>query len=117
MMSPDRVSPAGGVGNNRQVNDQITLPAGTYRLHFRSDDAHSFGNWIDLPPDTLFWGIALYAVGENTGISTRNIAPSRRDKLLPVQVPPTASPISKLEYVILWICLGILLSVLIIMPV
>jgi CubicO group peptidase (beta-lactamase class C family) len=117
MMTPDRVSPAGGVGNNRQVYEQITLPAGIYRLHFRTDEAHSFGNWIDLPPDTLFWGIALYAAGENAGITTRAITPSLQDKYLPAQVPPTAPPISKLEYAILWICLGILLSALVGIPV
>jgi CubicO group peptidase (beta-lactamase class C family) len=117
MMTPDRASPAGGVGNNRQVNERITLPAGTYRLHFRTDEAHSFGNWLDLPPDTLFWGIALYAVGENTGITTRNITPSIQDKLLPAQVPQIAPPISKLEYAILWTCLGILLSTLVVIPV
>jgi CubicO group peptidase (beta-lactamase class C family) len=116
MMTPDRVSPAGGVGNNRQVNEQITLPAGTYRLHFRTDETHSFGNWTDLPPDTLFWGIALYAVGGNAEFTTTDITPSLQDKLLPAQVPPTAPPISKLEYVILWTCLGILLSALVVIP-
>ena len=117
MMTPDRVSPAGGVGNNRQVNDQVTLPAGTYRLHFRTDETHSFNHWTDLPPDALFWGIALYAVGGNAGITTRDITPSLQDKLLPAQVPPTAPPISKLEYAILWTCLGILLSALVGIPV
>jgi len=117
MMTPDRVSPAGGVGNNRQVKEQITLPAGTYRLHFQTDEAHSFGNWIDLPPDTLFWGIALYAGDGNAGITTRDITPSIQDKLLPAQVPPTAPPISKLEYGILWTCMGILLSALVGIPV
>jgi CubicO group peptidase (beta-lactamase class C family) len=117
MMTPDRVSPAGGVGNNRQVNEQIILPAGTYRLHFRTDEAHSFANWLDLPPDTLFWGIALYAAGGNAGITTRDITPSFQDKLLPAQVPPAVPPISKLEYAILWTCLGILLSALVGIPV
>jgi len=116
MMTPERVSSAGGVGNNRQVNEQITLPAGIYRLHFRTNETHSFGNWIDLPPDTLFWGIALYAVGEDGGITTRDITPSFQDKVLPAQVPPTAPPISKQEYVILWTCLGILLSALVVIP-
>jgi hypothetical protein len=117
MMTPDRTSLAGGVGRNRQVSEQITLPAGTYRLHFRTDDAHSFDNWIDLPPDTLFWGIALYAVGKNTDITTRTITPSPQDKLLTARIPPIVPPISKLEYAILWTCLGILLSALVVIPV
>ena len=117
MMTPDRTSPAGGVGRNRQASEQIALPAGTYRLHFRTDIAHSFGNWLDLPPDTLFLGIALYAVGEDAEITTRTISPSPQDKLLTAQVPQTDPPISKMEYVILWICLGILLSALVVIPV
>lgn len=116
MMTPDRVSPAGGVGNNRQVNEQITLPSGTYRLHFRTNEAHSYGNWIDLPPDTLFWGIALYAGGD-AEITTRDITPSLQDRMLPAQVPPTAPPVSKLEYGILWTCLGIMLLALVGIPV
>ena len=116
IMTPDRVSPAGGVGDNRQVNERITLPAGTYRLHFRTNETHSFDNWVELPPDSLFWGIALYEVGEDTGITTRNITPSLQDKLLPEQVPPIAAPISKPEYFILWTCLGILLSALVVTP-
>ena len=117
MMTPDRVSPAGGVGDNRQVNEQITLSAGTYRLHFRTNESHSYGNWSDLPPDTLFWGIALYAVGGNVEFTTREITPSLQDKILPAQVPPAVPPISKLEYGILWTCLGILLSALVGIPV
>ena len=117
MMTPDRTSTAGGVGRNRQVSERIALPAGTYRLHFRTDETHSFGNWVDLPPDTLFWGIALYVVGEDADITTRTITPSLQDKLLPAQVPLTAPPIAKLEYVILWTCLGILLSALVVIPV
>jgi CubicO group peptidase (beta-lactamase class C family) len=116
IMTPDRVTSAGGVGDNRQVNEQITLPAGTYRLHFRTDVNHSFDHWIDLPPDNLFWGIALYAVGEDAGITTRNITPFLQDRLLPEQVPPIAAPISKLEYAILWTCLGIFLSTLVVTP-
>ena len=117
MMTPDRTSHAGGGGRNRHVSEQIALPAGTYRLHFRTDGAHSFNNWLDLPPDTLFWGIALYAVGEAADITTRIITASPQDKLLAAQVPPTVPPVSKLEYAILWTCLGILLSALVVIPV
>ncbi len=76
-----------------------------------------FGNLLDLPPDILFWGIALYAGGENTDITTRTITACPPEKLLAAQVPPTAPPISKLEYAILWTCLGILLSALVVIPV
>lgn len=52
---------AGGAGKNRKVDTIITLPAGKYRLRYKSDDSHSFDNWNALPPDINFWGIALYA--------------------------------------------------------
>jgi CubicO group peptidase (beta-lactamase class C family) len=52
---------AGGAPKNRKVDVVITLPAGKYRLRYKSDDSHSFDNWNAMPPDINFWGIALYA--------------------------------------------------------
>lgn len=51
---------AGGAGKNRKVDIVITIPAGKYRLRYKSDDSHSFDNWNALPPEINFWGIALY---------------------------------------------------------
>lgn len=51
---------AGGAPKNRKVDTVITLPAGKYRLRYKSDDSHSFDNWNALPPEINFWGIALY---------------------------------------------------------
>lgn len=53
--------PAGGAGKNRKADVVVTLPAGRYRLRYKSDDSHSFDRWNSLPPDINFWGIALYA--------------------------------------------------------
>ena len=52
---------AGGAEKNRKVDTTLSLPAGSYRLHYKSDDSHSFDNWNSPPPDINFWGIALYA--------------------------------------------------------
>jgi CubicO group peptidase (beta-lactamase class C family) len=52
---------AGGAEKNRKVDTTVSLPAGRYRLHYKSDDSHSFDNWNALPPEINFWGIALYA--------------------------------------------------------
>ncbi|HWS86530.1 MAG TPA: serine hydrolase [Pyrinomonadaceae bacterium] len=52
---------AGGAEKNRKVDATVSLPAGRYRLHYKSDDSHSFDNWNALPPEINFWGIALYA--------------------------------------------------------
>lgn len=60
MKEPETIH-AGGAGKNRQVDTVVTLPAGKYKLHYKSDDSHSFDNWNALPPEINFWGIALYA--------------------------------------------------------
>jgi CubicO group peptidase (beta-lactamase class C family) len=51
---------AGGAGKNRKVDVVITLPAGNYKLRYKSDDSHAFDHWNSLPPDINFWGIAVY---------------------------------------------------------
>ena len=45
---------------NRRVERRLTLPAGAYRLRFRSNGSHSFDDWGRRPPEHRFWGIALY---------------------------------------------------------
>ncbi|MEW6206901.1 MAG: serine hydrolase [Acidobacteriota bacterium] len=57
---------AGGAGKNRKVDLAITLPAGRYKLRYKSDDSHSFDRWNALPPDINFWGIAIYATGNRS---------------------------------------------------
>jgi hypothetical protein len=113
-MTPDRTSPAGGNVINRQKTDQIDLQAGTYRLHYRTDWDHSFDNWDGLPPDNLFWGIALYSVGDDPVVAARTILPAQKDKLLAPLMTPV---ISNVEYGILWTCVGTLLSTLVTMPI
>jgi hypothetical protein len=52
---------AGGGKKNRMVNTTIVLEAGSYTLHFKTDDSHSFGDWnTDAPDDPTMWGITLY---------------------------------------------------------
>jgi hypothetical protein len=62
MKAPETVH-AGGAGKNRKVDTVITLPAGRYKLRYKSDDSHSYGLWNALPPDVDFWGIAIYPKG------------------------------------------------------
>ncbi|HEY8558888.1 MAG TPA: serine hydrolase [Pyrinomonadaceae bacterium] len=59
-MKEPETTHAGGAVKNRKIDTLITLPAGKYRLRYKSDDSHSFDNWNALPPDINFWGIALY---------------------------------------------------------
>ena len=52
---------AGGGRKNRVVNSTILLDRGAYRLRYRSDDSHSYGNWnTEQPEDAEFWGVTLY---------------------------------------------------------
>jgi hypothetical protein len=60
-MKEPETTHAGGATKNRKVDSVVTLPAGKYRLRYKSDESHSFDNWNALPPDINFWGIALYA--------------------------------------------------------
>jgi CubicO group peptidase (beta-lactamase class C family) len=59
-MQEPKTTHAGGAGKNRKVDLVITLPAGNYRLCYKSDDSHAFDHWNSLPPDINFWGIAIY---------------------------------------------------------
>ncbi|HKR60181.1 MAG TPA: serine hydrolase domain-containing protein [Pyrinomonadaceae bacterium] len=59
-MQERRTTHAGGANKNRQVDETITLPAGNYKLRYKSDDSHAFDHWNSLPPDVNFWGIAIY---------------------------------------------------------
>ena len=59
-MQEPRTAHAGGAGKNRKVDVVITLPAGNYKLRYKTDDSHAFDHWNSLPPDINFWGIAVY---------------------------------------------------------
>ncbi|MBD3224650.1 MAG: hypothetical protein GF313_07965 [Caldithrix sp.] len=54
---------AGGAEKNRMINTTIHLRPGVYRIHYRSDDSHSFNNWNSPPPyDQQNWGITIYRI-------------------------------------------------------
>jgi hypothetical protein len=50
---------AGGAPRNRLADVVVRLPAGSYSLHYVSDDSHSYMSWNSTPPDHLYWGIRL----------------------------------------------------------
>ena len=56
-----------GYHRNRRADRSLTLPPGTYRLHFQTDGTHSFGDWGDRPPGHRFWGIVLFEEPESEG--------------------------------------------------
>jgi hypothetical protein len=51
---------AGGGTKNRLVDDEIELPAGSYILHYGTDDSHSLERFNAMPPtDPFNWGVTL----------------------------------------------------------
>jgi CubicO group peptidase (beta-lactamase class C family) len=59
-MQEPKTAHAGGAGKNRKIDVVITLPAGNYKLRYKSDDSHAFDHWNSMPPDINFWGVAVY---------------------------------------------------------
>lgn len=52
---------AGGAQKNRMVDTIITLPAGHFRVYYKSDDSHSYRHWnAPAPYDERNWGITVY---------------------------------------------------------
>lgn len=82
LMDYDGTVHAGGDTTNRLVNKVISLPQGTYRLHFKTDKNHSSEQWMSFPPDHAFWGISLY---EEKSTGTGDITASRRPAVI---IPP-----------------------------
>lgn len=53
-------SRAGGDNKNREERVVLELPAGTWDLHYVTDDSHAFGDWNATPPiQPHLWGITL----------------------------------------------------------
>ncbi len=64
---------AGGNRKNRMVDEIITLPKGSYVVHYVSDDSHSYRRWNTSPPfDQEMWGITVVAAEED--FNTRDVA-------------------------------------------
>ncbi len=52
---------AGGAPKNRVADTVITLDEGRYRVHYKSDDSHSYYDWNARAPfDQRNWGITIY---------------------------------------------------------
>ncbi len=72
-MAYDKTEHAGGSSKNRAFLGTIYLEKGTYVLHYRTDDSHSYGNWNARPPDSpKSWGISLYIMSDADTLSMLN---------------------------------------------
>ncbi len=80
---------AGGGAKNRMVVARRTLPAGRYRLTYRSDFSHSFGAWNAMPPDRPdLWGVQVHLID-----SLDSPIPITRD-LRSLEAPLPSGPVS-----------------------
>jgi CubicO group peptidase (beta-lactamase class C family) len=84
---------AGGALKNRKVDRTIELQKGSYRLHYKSDDGHSFSSWNDLPPDDLFWGISLHLA--DPALKVDDVVGS----VVSIQVTPEMRLLDEVEFV------------------
>jgi penicillin-binding protein 1A len=59
-MSWRRTEHAGGAQKNRLADERIRLLAGTYVLHYVTDDSHAWDSWNAAPPDDPGgWGVRV----------------------------------------------------------
>ncbi|MCB0278648.1 MAG: hypothetical protein KDD94_04050 [Calditrichaeota bacterium] len=57
----DETDHAGGARKNREVKKVIRLKAGNYKLYYKTDGSHSYGDWnASAPRDRRNYGITLY---------------------------------------------------------
>ncbi len=57
---------AGGAKKNRVANRVKRFDAGSYTVHFVTDDSHAYRDWNAAPPfEPTRWGITLTGVGED----------------------------------------------------
>lgn len=60
MSQYDQTMYAGGAYKNRIEIGNLNLEAGSYTLHYRTDDSHAYGKWNEAAPTyTSLYGIAL----------------------------------------------------------
>ena len=66
-MTWQNTMPAGGDARNRMFLGALSLPAGEYAAHFRTDFSHAYGDFGDIPPDDPeAWGIRVFVAGAGT---------------------------------------------------
>jgi hypothetical protein len=74
MMEPGATEHAGGAGKNRLAIQMFQLDAGSYQVHYVTDDSHAFQHWNASPPLLPErWGVTVVGVGD--GFSPDQVEP------------------------------------------
>ena len=102
---------AGGRSRNRLVVDTLTLPAGRYRLRYRSDQQWNFGDWwytwdgpggdrSDAAPSRpAWWGLQVFPVSGSTRLPAVTAGPTPTGR----GVPPLPSAFLETRDGAVWI--------------
>ncbi|RMG68325.1 MAG: hypothetical protein D6715_02530, partial [Calditrichaeota bacterium] len=62
---------AGGAVKNRIEEKTLTLPAGTYRVVYRTDDSHAYNDWNASPPyNPSRWGITILPASTKEAVAS-----------------------------------------------
>jgi hypothetical protein len=78
---------AGGDRKNRRFDGLIKFDAGSYIVHFITDDSHSYRDWnAKKPDDPKSWGIKIYTVGRTDDVEFIRKYNPERDKNIIVQL-------------------------------
>lgn len=69
-MDVDRTEPAGGASKNRMIDEEVSLPKGSYTVFYQTDDSHAYNAWNDAPPyDPEHYGITVSGAGDDFSMS------------------------------------------------
>jgi hypothetical protein len=69
--------PAGGAAKNRLFDGTVHLEAGSYMVHYASDDSHSAAEWNAAPPaEERYWGVSVFPASGR--LDSALVAPFRR---------------------------------------
>ncbi|MHA2101413.1 MAG: ligand-binding sensor domain-containing protein, partial [Candidatus Kariarchaeaceae archaeon] len=72
-MNPESSRNFGGSFKNRDQISLLTLKPGKYRLHYQSDDKHTFGDWIGKAPlKPELWGISVFPISPSVYQTYKN---------------------------------------------
>lgn len=65
-MDYEKTNHGGGGNRNRVQIDIVDLKPGQYKLRYRSDDQHSYKQWVTSPPNhSELWGIQIFAISKS----------------------------------------------------
>ena len=91
-MTDERSTEAGGHRNNRREIALRTLQPGSYRLEYRTDGSHAYGDWRNGRPDNPErWGVSLFTL-DSTAAARVTVLDTVATGTPPGSPPPPSPP-------------------------